>query len=395
MRVMMVTKFLPVPANTGGKRRSLAILERYLARGDDVVLVAHDDGTADMSALASLGIRVVTVRWSGGLRRLLRGIARGGSAILGRFYTPELHARARAIARDRPFDVLQIEYLHNCVYGDCEAAIRVLDLHDVASEQARRIAEITSFPLKLAYRAESVALARRERTCLREYEVVACVSEHDADLLGAARVHVSPNGWEATGALPQASSKTVLFVANFAFASNVDAAAWFTGTVWPKVRAAVPDADLLLVGKDPAPQVRALDGKDGVTVTGTVKDVMPYLERARVAIAPLRAGSGSRLKILEALEAGRPVVSTTVGLEGLEALRHSGVLLADEPGAFASAVVGLLGDPARAQALGALGRRAVHETLLWDRTLAPMFDAIDRAVAVRATEAHRGKYVPS
>jgi len=110
------------------------------------------------------------------------------------------------------------------------------------------------------------------------------------------------------------------------------------------------------------------------------------MQRARVAVAPLRAGSGSRLKILEALEAARPVVSTTAGLEGLERLGSSGVVVADEPDAFARTVCELLADPERAKALGAAGRAAVHEMFLWDRTLAPMFDAIDRALAKRSAE---------
>jgi glycosyltransferase involved in cell wall biosynthesis len=89
------------------------------------------------------------------------------------------------------------------------------------------------------------------------------------------------------------------------------------------------------------------------------------------------------LKILEALEASRPMVSTSAGLEGLEQLSHSGVVVADEPDAFAAAICDLLTNPARARALGALGRKAVHETFLWDRTLAPMFSAVDRALAAR------------
>ncbi|HEY6878293.1 MAG TPA: glycosyltransferase, partial [Polyangiales bacterium] len=371
-----------LPANTGGKRRSLAIVERYLARGDELILVAHDDGTADIAALERRGVKVISARWKGGPERLVRGIAKGKSAILGRFYTPELYRRARVIARMHPVDVLQIEYIHNCVYRDVAEAVRVLDLHDVASEQARKIAAIQRPPLNALYWLESHALERRERRAQSEYDVIACVSQHDRDLLGG-RAHVAPNGWDATPPLGLPQGNQCAFVANFAFSTNVDAAQWLVREIWPRVRAQVVDAQLWLVGKDPTPPVLALHGRDGVTVTGTVPDVAPYLERSRVALAPLRAGSGSRLKILEALEASRPMVVTTAGLEGLEALANAGVLIADEPAAFAHAVVALLRDPARAQELGQQGRRAVHEAFLWDRTLAPMFDAIDRALAAR------------
>lgn len=390
MRVLMITKFVPYPANTGGKRRSLAILERYLSRGDRVVLVAHDDGTADIGALERRGVVVLSVRWKSDLRRLVRGIARGKSAILGRFYTPELYLRAREHAARAPFDVLQVEYLHNCVYGDvlegtpgAEQTVKVLDLHDVVSEQTRKIAALTKLPLKAAYLGEGYALGQRERLVLREYDVVACVSEHDAGHFAGKPIHVAPNGWDTSAPLAPAVGDNVVFVGNFGFSINIDAAVWFVHSIWPQVRARVDTAQLYLVGKDPAPSVLALHGQHGVTVTGTVPDVTPYMQRSRVAIAPLRAGSGSRLKILEALEAGRPMVSTTIGLEGLEQLANAGVVVADSVEGFARSICELLEEPERASTLGAAGRRAIHELFLWDRTLSPMFDAIDRAYAAR------------
>ncbi|MDB4976794.1 MAG: glycosyl transferase group 1 [Myxococcaceae bacterium] len=388
MRVLMVTKFIPYPANTGGKLRSIAILRRYLERGDRVTLVAHDDGTADVPALEKLGVHVVSAVWRGGPKRLVRGILKGKSAILGRFYTPELYRRARQLAQAEPFDVLQVEYLHNCVYRDVidgtrNRTVTVLDLHDVASEQARKISRLKRLPLRAAYYGEALALGRRERLVLREYDVLACVSEHDAQQLGPGRFVVAPNGWTPSEPLAPPEGDNVVFVGNFAFAINVDAALWLAEKIWPRVRARIPAAQLYIVGKDPVSEVLALHGRDGITVTGTVPEVSPYLRRSRVAIAPLRAGSGSRLKILEALEAARPVVSTTVGLEGLETFAKSGVILADEPEAFADRVCELLRDHDRAAALGAAGREAVHQTFLWDRTLSPMFDALDRALATR------------
>lgn len=113
-----------------------------------------------------------------------------------------------------------------------------------------------------------------------------------------------------------------------------------------------------------------------IDVTGAVPDVAPYLGRSRVALAPLRAGGGSRLKILEALDAGRPVVATTIGAEGLEDLVGEGVVVADDPQAMAEAIMALLGDPATAAELGARGHAAVKARHSWDKTLAPLLDRI-------------------
>jgi glycosyltransferase involved in cell wall biosynthesis len=159
------------------------------------------------------------------------------------------------------------------------------------------------------------------------------------------------------------------------WAPNVDAAVWLGREIWPEVLTRVPHARLLLVGRDPAPAVRAL-ADESVEVTGTVADVTPYLARSRVVLAPLRAGGGTRLKILEALGAGRPVVATSVGCEGLEDLVGRGVVVADTATGLAEAIAGLLVDPARASALGRSGHGAVTADHGWDAALAPLLQAV-------------------
>jgi glycosyltransferase involved in cell wall biosynthesis len=132
---------------------------------------------------------------------------------------------------------------------------------------------------------------------------------------------------------------------------------------------------LVLVGRDPAPEVRAL-AAPGVEVTGTVPDVRPYVAAARVAVAPLRSGGGTRLKILEALDAGRPVVATSVGVSGLDDLVGDGVVVADDPAAMAAEIGTLLADDARAAALGAAGHAAVRSRYSWDGVLAPLLERV-------------------
>jgi glycosyltransferase involved in cell wall biosynthesis len=139
--------------------------------------------------------------------------------------------------------------------------------------------------------------------------------------------------------------------------------------VWPVVRQSVPDAQLVLVGRDPGPAVRGLAGP-GVEVAGTVPDVAPYIQRAAFTVAPLLAGGGSRLKILESLGWARGVVATTIGASGLEGLGGAGIVLADEPAQFAAEVVRLLEQPEQAARLGEQGRQAVR-AYAWDTVLAP------------------------
>jgi glycosyltransferase involved in cell wall biosynthesis len=155
----------------------------------------------------------------------------------------------------------------------------------------------------------------------------------------------------------------------------VEAATWFTREVWPSVVGAMPEARLQLVGREPAPEVQALAGPT-VQVTGTVPDLDPWYARTRVCVAPLLAGGGSRLKILEALAAGRPLVATTIGAEGLEDLVGRGVLVEDDPTAMARAVVDLLGDADRATELGLAGADAVRADHSWSAAVRPLLDRL-------------------
>jgi glycosyltransferase involved in cell wall biosynthesis len=193
----------------------------------------------------------------------------------------------------------------------------------------------------------------------------------------AASVLVCPNGRDPDpdGPLAPSDTPTAAFVATLGWAPNVDAAVWFGAEVWPAVCRRLPAARLLLVGRDPAPSVQAL-ASESVEVSGTVADIRPYLAQARVAVAPLRSGGGTRLKILEALDAGRPVVATSIAVDGLEDLVGEGVVLADDAPAMADALCALLDDPARATALGRAGHDAVAARHSWDAALAPLLAAV-------------------
>lgn len=375
MRILMITKFLPLPADSGGKQRSLALLERLTGVGD-VTICAFDDGTADHDGLRRLGVRVRTAPRPGAVDTLF-GIARRRSITAARFASRALLHEIKVEGRVPP-DCLVVVYSQLAPYARVvEARHKVLDLQNVESALLASYAAAGSGPSSVPAWVESRAVRRIERTALRAYDTVSVVSETDRERLPGPhpRVLVCPNGWQPGSPLPIASDPVVAFVGLLGWAPNADAAAWLADQVWPHVRRVMPEARLVLVGRDPTAAVRAL-ARDDITVTGTVPDVTPYLAQARVAVAPLRAGGGSRLKILEALDAGRPVVATTIGAEGLESLVGRGVVLADDAAHFAQTVVDLLRDPERAAQLGREGNAAVAERFSWDRTLAPLLDDV-------------------
>lgn len=377
----MITKFAPWPPNSGGKRRSLAVLER-LARRGEVTLCCFSAEHEDVEELRRRGIDVRAVELHRRPLDVARHIVRLRSITAGRFHDERLARLVRATADPAP-DLLMVEYTQLAPYADgVPARLRVLDMHNIESALTSSYARARG-PLRAGpYLAEAAALRRMERRIVREFDTVLVVSRTDADRLRrvapAAAPVVCPNAWEPGPPLPPGTEPVAAMVALMGWAPNVDGATWLGTTIWPLVRAARPDAQLLLVGRAPAPAVRALAG-DGIDVTGTVPEVTPFLQRARVALAPLRAGGGSRLKILEALDAGRPVVSTTVGVEGLEDLVGDGVVVADSPQDFAAAVVRLLDDPAEAERLGRRGNAAVRERHSWDAALRPLLDLVPEA----------------
>jgi glycosyltransferase involved in cell wall biosynthesis len=376
----MITKFLPLPDDSGGRQRSLAIARR-LAQQGELVLCAYDDGSADHDGLRALGIDARGVPWKVTPLQVGRGLLAARSVSSARFWSPALVDTVRRAAAEAPLDLLQVEYQQMVpLAAGVLAAHRVLDLHNVESSLVESYANARRGPSAAFYRAESKALRRMESRTIADFDHVIVVSEQEKTRLPAygGSVLICPNGREPSGLLPEATTPTVAFVATMGWAPNVDAALWLGREIWPLVVEKVPDAQLLLIGRGPTPEILALAGP-AVEVTGTVAEVAPYLERARVVVAPLRAGGGTRLKIMEALDSGRPVVATSVGSEGLEDLIGRGVVIADTTRGMADEIVQLLGDPLGAARLGAQGHEAVNAEHTWDIALRPLLQTVGRS----------------
>jgi glycosyltransferase involved in cell wall biosynthesis len=185
---------------------------------------------------------------------------------------------------------------------------------------------------------------------------------------------VIPNAVRAPESLPEPAPRhDLVFVGNLSYRPNVDAARWLCEKVVPLLG----DATVALVGSRPAPDVRALAATPGVTLAADVSDVAPWYAGARLAVVPLHAGAGTRMKVLEALAHRRPVVATRVGSEGLEL--DGGVIVADSEDEFAAACRRLLDDPALARRLAARGEASVRRTATVD-VVAPQIDRLFRNI---------------
>jgi glycosyltransferase involved in cell wall biosynthesis len=196
---------------------------------------------------------------------------------------------------------------------------------------------------------------------------------------------VVPNGVDTVQytLLPESSgSKKILFVGDMHYPPNVDGAVFFCKEIFPLIKQHIPDAKLLIVGSEPANAVRALAGDD-VQVTGYVNSVVPYYQESGVSVVPLRAGGGTRLKILESMALGRPVVSTVLGCEGLAVTHGENILIADTPADFANQTAQVLNGGKGRQRLIANGRRLVEATYDWQIIAQSLLQVYDEIIGRR------------
>jgi glycosyltransferase involved in cell wall biosynthesis len=293
----------------------------------------------------------------------------------------------RAVAEHaarRRVDLWQFEWTAHVAMAPRPGAPRVLVSHNVDTLIWQRYCETETNPLKRWYiRGQWRKWHRFERRAFAAVDRVVAVSAEDAALIrrqfGAGRVDVVDNGIDAghyEAVHPHPEPNTLLFLGSLEWRPNLDAVRLLLDAVLPAVRARQPSARLLVVGRNPpswlAPRVRGLEG---VELHGNVPDVRPYLARSAAMAVPLRIGGGSRLKILEALACGLPVVSTRVGAEGLCLREGDHLTLADDPEAMAAALVDCLRRPAEARRQAARGRRLVLQRYDWD-VLASKLEAV-------------------
>jgi len=248
--------------------------------------------------------------------------------------------------------------------GSRRARRWVAELHNVASVTSSALADIApGRRQRWVHRAQARRAARLERWIVDGYDRVVTVSEEDAAALPGSS-YVVPNGVDLDGwaMQPLVHHPRVVFTGTLSYLPNVDGIEWFCRLVWPAVRARVPEAVLDIVGRAPVASVLALGEQPGVEVHADVPDVRPFVQQARVCVVPLRAGSGTRLKVLEAWAAGRAVVGTPIGLGGLSS---SPALVAESPQRLADGVVEALTDEATATRLARAGRALVEERYDW------------------------------
>jgi len=355
VKILFVNNVLPYPAHDGGRIRRYNLL-RALSEAHDVCLLSAAPNEAELQEFQQQNPRV----------RLERVEFRPE---MGRVRTAE--ATRELLARET-FDAVHVAELWHWPgkrsLGDVPV---VLDSDNMSSLLQQRIMALRGQPAGGMHERAVEALERE--AFLRADRILAC-SEHDERLIRAlvpsADVTVVPNGVDVERFVfrPRGTPgrpPIVTFIGMLTYAPNADAATYLVDEIGPPLRELVPEVEIRIVGRYPTAEVMALGDRPGVTVIPDVPDSVPYFHESDVMAVPLRAGSGTRLKILEALAAGRPVVTTSMGCEGLDVASGEHLIMTDDPREFAHRTAELLRDPGSAEAMVHAGRRLVEERYDW------------------------------
>lgn len=407
LNVLLVSPMAPSPPRFGAQARTHGLLSNLAKRHDLTAILLHDDSetpAASGPAMRAYCREVIFVRNPNGATGWRRRAGQLRSWLSRRSYqrrlftVPALEEALERVLSGQRFDVVFVNLPYLAHYrlrrsppGTPAPAV-VIDSHDVGYDLARQVA-MSSAPLGQRLHASFnwQKLAREELAAYSAADGVCVCSTADQKRLVAdapsATTVVIPNAADVEHLKPRQTDpapdgRTVLFFGLLATVPNVDGVLYFLRDIWPRIAAARPDARFIVIGADPAPAIRAHAGP-GVTVVGPVDDLRPHLAAADVVVVPLRLGSGTRLKILEAWAMARPVVSTALGAEGLDAMPGRHLLIADDPSDFARSVLRVLGEPGLADELGRAGRALVTERYSWDGAAGALEDFFRLLIARR------------
>lgn len=372
------------PTNTGARLRNLHLATELARHFSVTVLQLHLPGenAADHAARDTQFDEVISIERGQGYTpgRIVRGLIGPMPVSVLNFSVPRVFHDLAELLRDGSFDAIQLESVHLYSYLDMILSRphkpKILaDWHNIESELMRRYAVQTSnLGRKLAAMRTAGLLLSTEKKLLSRCRTHIVVSERERnqllELAPQTDVHVIPNGVDtsyfcAANATDKREEKhTLLFVGSMDYHANIDAVSWFVHGPWREIASRFPQLHFTIAGRQPAPAVQAL-ASERVHVTGTVKELRDIYASAFAVVVPLRVGGGTRLKILEAMAAGVPVISTRLGAEGLDAQDGVHFLLADTGEQMSEAIAVLSEDPGRRSQIIAAARTLVETQYDW------------------------------
>jgi polysaccharide biosynthesis protein PslH len=376
-KVLVVSAHLPFPPRWGFGTRVYQLMRQIASRHDATLLCYAAPGNENVERLRQeFPVEVVHRPKQGVLRKRASQLRSLGSRVPYDVWTTHSRDMQRTIDRlcaERDFDIVQLESTLLALFRFPPEAKLVLDEHNVDYEVYARMHETERSPLRRAfYGSQERRFVRFEQRSWQEVAAVVATSEREAEIMRShapdTNVAAVPNGVDVEYFRPEpapVARGTVVFNGVLDYRPNIDGVNFLVDEVLPLVRKQRPEVRLTVVGRGSESAVEALRRRD-IDATGEVPDVRPYLRGAEVVVVPIRMGSGTRLKVVEGLALGKPVVSTTLGCEGVNVRDGEHLLIGDTAETFALQIVHLFEHPEVGEALGRAGRELTEREYSWD-----------------------------
>lgn len=401
MRVLFVCHRFPFPPTRGGKIRPFNII-RHLNQRHDVTVASPVRSAEELEAgagLANYCSRVITEKVSppAALARMVARLPTPTPSSMGYFYSPGLARRiAREVERTR-FDLIFVHCASVAPYiADVTFAKKLLDFGDMDSQKWLAYAKARALPLSVGYYVEGIKLRRVERRVARKFDLCTCTTLAELRVLQSYHVGVPvgwfPNGVDAEYFKPDGAPHrpdSLCFVGRMDYYPNQECMLAFCREALPLIRARRPEVTLTIVGAAPSRRIRELSRLPGVTVTGSVPDVRPYVRASAVSVAPLRIARGTQNKILETMAMGVPTVASVAAAKGVDAEPGRHLLTASTPREYADAVARLLEDPAERRRMSEAARARVLSHHSWEHSMQLLDRLVEECCAGQSGRALR------
>jgi glycosyltransferase involved in cell wall biosynthesis len=395
VNVLMLTQVLPYPPDSGPKIKTYNMV-KYLAqrhrvtlvsfvRGDQSEHVRHLERYCQVVYTVPMKRGAIRDAWYMGLSFLTRQ-----PFMMLRDDRKAMRELVDCLSAEQSFDIAHADQLNMGQYAErVRGAFKVLDAHNALWLLYKRLWKTMSQgPHRWLLGRDWRLLKSYEGRLVREFDAVLAVSYKDKAVLQEAAgkpvdivvIPIAIDTDEVTVVEREAEPRHILHIGTMYWPPNIDAVKWFVHQVYPLIRQQRPDVQFDVIGARPPAELLALNNAGlGINVTGYVKDSTPYLQRAAVMVVPLLAGGGMRVKILNALAEGIPIVSTTLGYEGIKVTTGQDILVGDTSKEFAAQVMQVLNDPALGRKLAANGRKLVEETYDYRSVCRPLDEVYARA----------------
>lgn len=373
MRVIFVTPYLPSPM----RARSYNLLINLAERGHEITLVSLQMPPREPKQVEAIRrycrrIETIYISKAQSWWNCLKALPTSGPLQAAYCLSREMNEMLQRTLRDHQFDIAHVEHLRAAHYGLVINGLpKVYDSVDCITLLFQLGAQTNqAISKRLLLRLDLERTRSYERSLVRAFDGIVASSQADKEALerlgapcGRDKIRVVPNGVNLDYFSPPGSKRkpaSLVFLGRMSYHANVASIVDFCRSTWPLILSKRPDAQLVIVGADPSPRVRALAGNNGISVTGYVPDVRPYLAQATISISPLLYGAGTQYKVLEAMAMGTPVVATPQVCTGLQASPGEDLLVGETSESFAGHVLDLLENPGLHEAIGSSGRKYVE-----------------------------------